>query len=191
MLPLVVKGKNTDVSEGQRAYVEAKLGKLDRYLPNISVAEVEITREKTRSANERHVIQVTLTVNGTVLRAQEKAADFRSAVDSVADVVQRQIDRYKGKRWFSKERGPSAREVASGEEALTEAEAPTEEEEGGPRIVRVKRFAMKPMSPEEAVDQMELLGHSFFVFLNQQTDQVSVLYRREDGDYGLIEPQLG
>lgn len=185
MLTLVVKGKNIELSEAQRAYVEAKLGKLDRYLDNITKAEVELSREKTRTANDRHVVQVTLTVNGTILRAQEKAAEFKSAVDTVADVIQRQIEHYKGKYWFSRERGPSIRQVPT-EEGPVPAE-----EEGVSRIARVKRFPMKPMSPDEAVDQMELLGHDFFVFLDDATGQTKVVYRREDGTYGLLEPELG
>jgi putative sigma-54 modulation protein len=189
LLPLVVKGKNMDLSESQRAYIEGKLGKLDRYLDNITKAEVELSREKTKTANDRLVVQVTLTVNGTILRAQEKSADFKSAVDTVADVVQRQIDHYKGKHWYSRERGPSKRQAAAaGTEPLSVEDI---EEEEAPRIARVKRFAMKPMSTEEAVEQMELLGHGFFVFLNEATGQVSVLYRREDSSYGLIEPELG
>jgi len=187
-MQLVVKGKNLEVSEAQRAYVESKLGKLDRHLDNITEAEVELSREKTRSANERHVVQVTVLVSGKILRAQEKAADFRSAVDTVADVVQRQIDHFKGKHYSSKGRTSAAKAVGAEAQAAEAEELPAEE---APRIVRVKRFLMKPMSPEEAIDQMELLGHDFFVFLDSTTEQVNVMYRREDGNYGLIAPELG
>ncbi|MCL5959118.1 MAG: ribosome-associated translation inhibitor RaiA [Chloroflexi bacterium] len=183
-MQIVIKGKNTEVSEPLREYVEKKLGKLDRYLDNISTVTVELSKEMSKNAVNRHIIQVTVLTNGTILRGEEKAGDPHSAVDTVADVLHRQITRYKEKLY---RRGRTAASRA----AVPESREPEEEqEELGPRIVKTKQFAYKPVTLDEAIDQMELLGHDFFIFLNSATDQVNVLYRRRDGDYGLIEPEI-
>ncbi len=184
-MQMVIKGKNLEVPEPLRDYVQKKLGKLDRYLDNITSVTVELAREKTKSSQDRHVAQVTLLANGTILRGEEKADELHTAIDSVANVMHRQIVRYKEKL-YSRGRTSAGKPL------------PIEGEEGAPleavnepsrRIVKMKQFSIKPMTVEEAVDQMELLGHDFFVFFNAATEQVNVLYRRDDGDYGLIEPE--
>ena len=174
---VIVSGKNLEVSEGLKEYVEKKIGKLDRYLPSLTEARVEFAMEKTKSVNHREVVQVTLRTNGTILRGEERASDFGTAVDIVVEKLEKQIERYKGKHY----RGRAQAERA------TPAEAETEEAET-PRIVRMKRFRTRPMTEEEAIEQMELLGHNFFVFTNREHGKINVLYRRNDGNYGLIEP---
>ncbi|MDE3090346.1 MAG: ribosome-associated translation inhibitor RaiA, partial [Chloroflexota bacterium] len=152
-MKLIVSGKNLEVSEGLKEYVEKKIGRLDRYLPSLSEARVEFALEKTKSANQREVVQVTLRTNGTILRGEERASDFGSAVDIVLEKLERQIERYKGKHYRG--RGQSERAATAVAQETAEADKP--------RIVRMKRFRTPPMTEEEAVEQMELLGHNFFV----------------------------
>jgi putative sigma-54 modulation protein len=182
-MELIIKGKNVEVTERLRDYVEKKIGKLDRYLPSISEAWVELSTEGTKAAQDRQVCQITVRSNGTILRAEDRSDDIFSSIDTVLDKMYRQIARYKGKR---KNRWRSAPTMP--EPLPIEIE---EEEEEPSAIVRVKRFPMTPMHAEEAVEQMELLGHDFFVFYNAEEDGINVLYRRKDGNYGLLIPDLG
>jgi putative sigma-54 modulation protein len=184
-MDVTIKGKNVDVTDRLRDYVDKKIGKLDRYLPTISEAWVELTVADAKAAQHRNVCQVTIRSNGTILRAEERSDDMFTSIDAVVNKIYRQIARYKGKRqrrWH----GAGAPQVEPVPYDLEEEEF--EEDEG--RIVRTKRFSMIPMDAEEAVEQMELLGHDFFVFYNAEFGEVNVLYRRKDGDYGLIQPEL-
>jgi putative sigma-54 modulation protein len=186
-MELTIKGKNMEVTDRLQDYVEKKIGRLDRYLPTISEAWVELSVEGTKAAQDRQVCQVTIRSNGTILRAEERSDDIFTAIDTVLDKMYRQIARYKGKRknrWRAA--GVMVEPLPEGFE-LAEAE---EAEEGPPRIVRSKRFSMTPMHADEAIEQMELLGHDFFVFFNADEGQINVLYRRDDGDYGLLLPDL-
>ena len=182
-MKLQVIGKNNvEVSETIRAYVEKKVGKLGRYLPTLDEAKVEISREGTKLPQQRFTIQVTLDSKGVLIRAQEKSKDMRTAIDKVVDVLSKRIERHKGKL-YDKSRGVSfARQGAAIEE---------EEIEPPKRVVKTKRFLVKPMPIDEAINQMELLGHSFFLFLDAETERLNLLYRRDDGNYGLIEPEQG
>ncbi|MHB0871313.1 MAG: ribosome hibernation-promoting factor, HPF/YfiA family [Chloroflexota bacterium] len=182
-MQVVVKGKNMEVSEKLRQFVESKILKLERILPEIAEADVEITSAKTKSANHRYVVQVTLKANGSLIRGEQAADDSYTAMDAVLDKLDRQLARYKTKRFGAYNKGGS-------EARATITEPPMEPEpiEEG-RLVRTKRFAMKPMDVEEALMQMELLGHNFYVFNNVESGRVSVVYRRQDGDFGLIEPE--
>lgn len=177
---MIITGKNMEISDRIREYVEKKASRLDRYLHSIEEASLELTRESAKSAEDRHVAQLTVRVRGTILRAEERAADVFTAFDAVLDKMYRQIVRYKTRR---------RRKGRVHEDDLL---PPVEEyEEEPPRhIVRTKRFQVLPMDEEEAVEQMELLGHDFFLFLNANTGELNVLYRRRNGDYGLIEPEL-
>ncbi len=182
-MDLIVKGKGVEVTDRLQNYVEKKIGKLDRYLPSITEAWVELRVEDTKAAQDRQVCQVTVRANGTILRAEERSEDMFGSIDSVLDKMYRQIARYKGKRanrWRSGAPMPEPLPVDIEEEY----------EEMPSRIVRFKRFAMTPMNPEEAVEQMELLGHDFFIFFNAEAGQINVIYRRKDGDYGVIQPEL-
>jgi putative sigma-54 modulation protein len=182
-MELSIKGRNVEVTDRLSDYVEKKIGKLDRYLPTISEAWVELATEGARAAQDRQVCQVTVRANGTILRAEERSDDMFTSIDAVLDKMYRQIARYKGKR-KNRWRG-SAVPV---EPLPLEAEETYDEETSN--IVRTKRFPMTPMGPDEAVEQMELLGHDFFVFYNADDGQVNVIYRRKDGDYGLLQPEL-
>jgi putative sigma-54 modulation protein len=191
-MPLVIKGKNVEVNDQLRSYVTRRLGKLDRYLDNILSAQVELSAEKTRSTETRQVVQVTVDANGTILRGEEKAADMYAAVDAVTDKMERQIKRYKERLYhrgkMAAGRSPALPTLA---EAVMPAEAEVaeeEEEEIEGRLVRTKMIDLKPMSAEEAIEQMELLGHNFFVFLNTENDGINVVYKRLDGNYGLLVP---
>ncbi len=178
-MQLIITGKNMDVPDRLEAYVRRKIGKLERYLSDPAEAQVELSEENTRSAQQRHVVQVTIFKNGTIVRGEERAADMSAAVDAVVEKLERQIKRYKEKN-VAKKRRAQVLEIES------EATPPTTE----PRIVRVKRFPLPPMNEYEAIDQMELLGHSFFVFNNQTNGKLNVVYRRDDGNYGLLEPEV-
>lgn len=181
-MDLHVSSHGIEVTDYLRGYIEKKLGKLDRYLPDITEVRVDLSTETTRSAGELQVAQVTLRTNGKYIRAEEQTHDIFSSVDAVLDKLYRQIARYKGKR-EDRWQGKGAYQP---EPLPIESEAELEEEEGV--IVRRKRFRMYPMDEREAVEQMELLGHSFFVFHNVETGDLNVVYRRRDGDYGLIVP---
>jgi putative sigma-54 modulation protein len=182
-MKLQIVGKNdVKISETIRAYVEKKVGKLDRYLPTLDEGWVEISREGTKLPQQRFTVQVTLDSRGVLIRAQEKSKDVRAAIDRVADVLSKRIERHKGKL-YDKGRGLSlARKGAAIEEQ--EIEAPK-------IVVKTKRFLVKPMAVDEAINQMELLGHDFFLFTDADTHRLNLLYRRGDGNYGLIEPEQG
>jgi putative sigma-54 modulation protein len=152
-------------------------------MTDIAEARVELSTESARSAEHRQVAQLTLRAKRKILRAEERTDDIFASIDAMVNKIHRQIARYKGKR-RGRERG--AEELPLSNEFYTEYEA----EELARRIVRTKRFDMVPMDEAEAVEQMELLGHDFFVFYNVVDDGVNVLYRRRDGNYGLIQPVL-
>ncbi len=179
-MELQITGKNLELAPEVRDYIERKLGKLNRHLPNITVSKVEIVEEKTKSPQQRFVVQMTVDSKGTLLRGEERGEDLFTAIDRVAAIMNRQIEHYKGKL-YDKGRGSSLVRSEFNEEAETAPPAPT--------VVKVKQFAVKPMSVAEAIDQMELLGHDFFLFLNADSQQMNVLYRRKNGNYGLIEPE--
>lgn len=189
---LVIKGRNMEVNDRLREYVEKKIGKMNKYLPDAQEVRVELAEEKSRKASEREVVQVTMRANGTLLRAEERNSDIYAAIDAVADKLHGQINRFKGKRRRKIERAQVAAVEALETEFLSAAMAPGAEEEDlfEGQIVRTKRFSMTPMSEEEAIDQMELLGHDFFVFYNATIDSINVLYRRSDGNFGLLQPEL-
>lgn len=182
-MQLVVKGKNLDLAAPVQTYVQKKLSKLNRYLDSIAEVQVEVSLEKTRSAQDRFVVQVTMRANGAVLRGEERGADIRTAVDAVFDVLHRKLVRYKEKLYGRRKGGGPRAAISEGLPAPTEVE--------GRQIVRVKRVSLKPMPAAEAAEQMELLGHDFFVFLDAEGDAISILYRRRDGHYGLIVPEVG
>jgi putative sigma-54 modulation protein len=185
-MEVTIRGRNVEITPRVQEYVEKKVGKLDRYLPTISEAHVELSAEKTRSAQDSQVAQLTIRSKGAILRVEEHDQDLFTAIDSVMDKMYRQIGRYKGKHKDRVRAGAEAAEVG-GEELPIEVEA----EEPVGRIVRVKHFRMVSINPEEAIEQMELLGHDFYVFFNAEAGAINVLYRRKDGNYGLIQPEMG
>lgn len=185
-MEIEILAHNMELTPRLQNYVEKKVAKLDRYLPNLTAVHVDLSSENTRSAVQRQVAQITVRdERGTILRAEERNSDMFAAVDAVLDKLYRQIERYRGK-YKSKGRG-------AGEAVLYEEPLPTAEELGDEeqKIVRRKRFALHPMSAEEAVDQMELLGHDFYVFFNSDDEAINVVYRRRDGNFGLLQPEMG
>ncbi len=186
-LEVEIYGRNMEVTERIEDYVIMKVSKLDRYLQGIDEARVDVAYVKSaRSAADRQVAQITVRGKGFILRSEERADDIFSAFDTALEKMQRRIERYKGKRNRGRGDGRSAAEVVP-EEIYEE-----ESNELGPVIARRKRFFLVPMSEFEALEQMDLLGHElFFVFYNANTNAVNVLYKRRDGTYGLIEPEVG
>jgi len=180
--------RNMRLTDNTREYVEKKAAKLERYLQEIDEIRVELSHAKTaRSATDRQVAQITVRGKGFILRTEERADDVHAAFDTALDKMQRQIERYKGKHYRGRGDGRSAAEVA-------EEEWPVDDETGEllPLIARRKKFVLVPMTEDEAVEQMKLLGHdNFFVFFNVEQNSIQVLYRRRNGTYGLIEPVVG
>jgi putative sigma-54 modulation protein len=181
-MEVTIRSRNLDVTPRLQEYIEKKVGRLDRYLPTISDARVELSSEQTKSAQDRQVVQLTVRSKGTILRAEERNHDVFKALDAVLDKMYRQIARYKGKR---QDRNRASGEVIGGEALPVDIQLAS-----SGQVVRVKRFQMMPMTVEEATEQMELLGHNFYVFFDATDGQVNVLYQRKDGDYGLIKPEL-
>lgn len=184
-MDLEITCKNIELTPQIRSYVERKLGKMTRYLPNIISADVEIFEERTKSPENHFVVQVTVNSAGTLLRGEERANDLFAAIDRAAAVMSRQIERYKGKL-IDKSRTPES-SVRTESSPVAVEESPPEQLE---KVVRIKRFLVKPMPVSEAIDQMELLGHDFFLFVNSDTEEFNLVYRRKDGNYGLIEPEV-
>jgi putative sigma-54 modulation protein len=184
---LQVKGKNVSVTDELFEHAERKLAKLARHLPPWDEAtrvELELSMERNPSIERRQVAELTVWTQGPVLRVRESAPDFIQAIDLAAHKLQRQMVRYRERR-RSQRRPPSP-------EPPEPAQMEDEGEDGRPdrpRIVKTKRFEMKPMTPEDAILNLEMLQHSFYVFANADSGAVNVVYRRGDGDYGLIEPE--
>lgn len=189
-MDLQIQGRNLDISDQIKDHVTSKLGAIDRHLPNIGRADVEIASEATRSQRDRVVVQVTLNVSGTLLRAQQRAPNVKAAVNSVAQALDRQIKRYKGQVYRSEREARGALEFDV--EAAPPTEAAPEDIELGRigTLSRVKHFDMEPMTVEEAALQMQRLDHAFYMFLDAETNQYSVLYVRGDANYGLIQPSV-
>jgi putative sigma-54 modulation protein len=184
MVELQISSHGIEVTDYLREYIEKKIGRLDRYLPELREARVDLSNETTRSAGELQIAQVTLRANGKYIRAEERTHDIFASIDAVLHKLYRQIGRYKGKR-EDRWRGKGAYQP---EPLPLAPEELGDLDEGPGSIVRRKEFQMFPMDEEEAVEQMELLGHNFFVFHNVETGEINVLYRRKDGDYGIIVP---
>lgn len=182
-MQLIITGKNMHISDRTEDFVRQKMARLDRHISQEAEARVELAQENTKNKTQRQIVQVTVFKNGTIIRAEERAADLKVAVDAVVDKLDKQIRRYKDKQMSKR------RITAAAVHAVEQAEAEGEMEPM-PRLVRTKKFKTAPMSVDEAIEQMELLGHSFFLFLNAESDALNVVYRRDDGNYGLLEPQL-
>jgi putative sigma-54 modulation protein len=185
-----IVARNMRLADNLKDYIEKKTAKLDRHLQEIEEIRVEVSHVKSaRSAADRQVAQLTVHGKGFMLRTEERADDLHAAFDMALDKMQRQVERYKGKRHRGRGDGRSAAEVVVEEEQM-----PVDEETGEllPLIARRKKFAILPMNEEEAVEQMRLLGHdNFFIFFNAEQNSIQVLYRRRNGTYGLIEPVIG
>jgi putative sigma-54 modulation protein len=180
----IVRGKNVEVPERVRAYAERKLRRLERMLDDRSDAIVELSNEQHRSASDAHIAEVTLVIDGQTLRGHAVGASYQAALDTVVDKVERRAVDYREKprlRARPLEERQILRRIADGT-------APEDRER---KVVKVKRFAIEPMFEEDAISEMEELGHQFFVYVSAETEQVAIVYRRDDGDYGVIEPVIG
>jgi len=186
-MDLVIKGKNLDIPENAKDYIEKKAEKFDRHLESISKAKVEVSEEATRSRENRYVVEVTVDADGTFLRGEERGPDIFSAVDAVASVMERQIRRYK-QRLRGKKRYRTG--ISKTPIPVEEVGPIIDDNEDEGKLIKFKRFPVEPMPPDEAVDQMELLGHDFYIFFNADSERFAVVYKRGAGDYGLIEPEL-
>ena len=171
----IITGRNIDITEGLKSAVEEKLGKLDRFFAPETEVNVTLSVEK-----ERQKIEVTIPVKGNIIRSEQVSSDMYVSIDLVEEVIERQLKKYKNKI-VDKQQNAAAFAQEFVEKDYDDDEV---------KIIRTKRFGIKPMDPEEACIQMELLGHSFYVFSNSETDEVNVVYKRKNGTYGLIEPEL-
>ncbi len=171
-----VTGRHMEVTDALKSALEKKLGKLDKYFQSGGPIEANVTLGVQR---ELHTVEITLFLGGLILRSEDMTTDMYASIDAAVDKLERQIHKYKTRI------NRKMREQGNEPLFFAEEEAVMEE---GPKIVRTKRFSVKPMSPEEAVLQMELLGHNFFVFRDGLSEDVAVVYKRNDGNYGLIEP---
>jgi len=170
-----VKGRGVEVTDALRSYAEKRLGRLERQLPDSQI-ELQLSSENNPSIRDSHVAEATVRTKGPVLRARESSHDMRASIDQLVDKLERQVTRYREKR---------GRRRRASRQAPDEGIPMSEE----PQIVRTKQFPVKPMTAEEAVLQLELVGHDFFVFRDADSNEVNVVYRRRQGGYGLIEPQ--
>jgi putative sigma-54 modulation protein len=177
-MQITVTAKGVAVPRGLKEVVERKLSKLERLLRQIETVDVTCSRER-----QWRVVEIVINANGLLVRGEDRAIDIRSALDNLVDKLERRIKKSRSKLLDRYREHPETRDAW---DALIEEAAEASPE---PSLVRSKRFPVKPMSPEEAAAQMELLGHDFYVFRNAETEQVNVLYRRKDGNYGLIEPE--
>ncbi|MBQ3600876.1 MAG: ribosome-associated translation inhibitor RaiA [Lachnospiraceae bacterium] len=171
----IISGKNIDVTEGLKEAVYEKIGKLERYFTEDTEIHVTFNVEK-----ERQKIEVTIPMKGSIIRAEQESTDMYVSIDLVEEIIERQLRKYKNKIVEKKQHAIGLNQAFIEEEVLEEEEI---------EIIRSKRFAVKPMDPEEACVQMELLGHDFYVFRNAETDEVNVVYKRKKNSYGLIEPE--
>jgi len=179
-MKITFKGKHIEVTDAMRNYIEKRLNKIDRHFDHILEVIVTLSVEKNRQ-----IVEATLQASRALIRAEEETDDMYTSIDKVADKLERQIKKYKEK-YFQKPH-PGTEKVGL---ANKEINAEDSEPDKIAKIVKTKRFAIKPMSVEEAAMQMDLLGHNFFVFANDNTNKVNVLYKRKDGNFGLIEPEF-
>ena len=188
-MKLIVKGRNIAITETLSGYAEEKIGRLSRYLNDGVQCDVELWMEKNPSQADNQVAEVTVYTKGPVIRAREASPDMYASIDLVASKIERQVKKYRSK--LVARHQPVHREiiVSEGFHALDENEEASTDAEISPRIVKTKQFMVKPMTAEEAALQLDLVGHDFFVFTNADSQETAVVYRRRDGDYGLIEPQ--
>jgi len=184
-----VKARNLDLSDRLRSQIEHKLRRLDRIAHPEADATVELTVNASHSSEMAHVAEVMLVSNGTVVRSSAAGPTLIAAIDTVIDKLERQMLRARQRPRSVRER--QAEEAMQPAAAQEESEPADDEPGGHPRVVKIKRFDMVPTFEEDAVARMEELGHGFFVFLDAETEGISVIYRRSDGSYGLIEPVLG
>lgn len=174
-MKIIIVGRNIEVTPGLKAAVEDKLGKLEKYFKPDTEVHVTLSVEK-----DRQKIEVTIPVKGSIIRSEQVSNDMYVSIDLVEEIIERQLKKYKTKIIDKKQAAGAFSQMYMDNDYMEDEEI---------QIVRTKKFDIKPMYPEDACIQMELLGHDFFVFCNAETDQVNVVYKRKGGTYGLIEPE--
>jgi len=179
-MKIIFKGKHIEVTDAMRNYIEKRLSKIERHFDHILEVIVTLSVEKNRQ-----IVEATLQASRALIRAEEETDDMYTSIDKVVDKLERQIQKYKEKYFQKPHPGIEKKGLANKEVNVEDSES-----DKIARIVKTKRFAIKPMSVEEAAMQMDLLGHNFFVFANDNTNEVNVLYKRKDGNFGLIEPEF-
>ena len=172
----IISGKNIEVTEGLRSAVEDKIGKLEKYFTDETEVHVTLSVEK-----DRQKIEVTIPVKGSIIRSEQVSSDMYVSIDLVEEIIERQLKKYKNKLVDKQQAAANFRQEYIEKDYVDDDEV---------KIIRSKKFDIKPMYPEDACVQMELLGHNFFVFCNAETDQVNVVYKRKGNTYGLIEPEV-
>ena len=188
---LIIRTHHTKLLDEFHEHAETKLSRLERYLPRVGDVVVEVEYEETRAAAHRYAVQITAHSGGTILRGEERAGDPRAALDQAAEVLSRQARRHK-KRLYGRHRTTDGKQISEPEPIAAGFDPDGDEEYDEyllGKIVRVKHFEAKPMSQEEALAQMDLLGHDFFLFLDAGTNEYALLYKRRDGDYGMLTPK--
>ena len=181
-MDIKISAKNLTIDDDTRGYAEKKITKLTRYLSNITMMHMELSEEKSKSRLSSYVVQVTLNINGFLLRGVQKDDNLKAAIDAVTDVMERLIEKYKKRYTVNKSKVHESIRTAKEETDVAAAV--------GRPVIKRKKFALKPMSAEQAVEQMDFLSHDFFLFINDEDNAVNVVYRRKDG-YGLIQPEIG
>ena len=179
-MKIIFKGKHIEVTDAMRNYIKKRLSKIERHFDHILEVIVTLSVEKNRQ-----IVEATLQASRALIRAEEETDDMYASIDKVADKLERQIQKHKEKYFQKPHPCTEKKELAN-----KEVNAEDSESDKIAKIVKTKRFAIKPMSVEEAAMQMDLLGHSFFVFANDNTNKVNVIYKRKDGNFGLIEPEF-
>lgn len=179
-MQVAVRGKNIEITAALREYLEKKLSKIEKFTDHPVNAQVNLYVERGR-----HIVEVTAGLNGLLLRGEEATPDMYASIDLVADKLEKQVQKYRARLRRRKE-SASVDEVAAAK-VLPEVDDASTELEG--KVVKTKRFPVKPLTVDEAIMQMELVSHDFYVFVNSDTNKVNVVYRRHDGDYGLLEPE--
>ena len=175
-MKFIISGKNIDVTDGLKIAIQEKLGKLERYFTPDTEVHVTLSVEK-----ERQKIEVTIPVKGNIIRSEQVSSDMYGSIDLVEEVIERQLRKYKTKIINKQQEAGNFQKTFIEDDFMEDEEV---------KIIRTKRFGIKPMYPEDACVQMELLGHNFFVFRNAETDEVNVVYKRKGNTYGLIEPEF-
>lgn len=189
-MELIFRAKHSPLNDDFREYASQRLERLARYFPPIGQATVDVRRE-SKGEEGRYIVQVTVSANGVFLRAEERSFELKAALDSTAESLARQVKRFKEKKLYRSERRVSKEDrfpPPPSEETTDEDFVPPDADIISGHVVRVKNFPMKPMSEAEAIDQMEMLSHNFFLFQDADRGTLAVLYRRRDGNYGLILP---
>lgn len=174
-MKFIIVGKNIEVTPGLRSAVEDKIGKLEKYFTSETEVHVTLSVEK-----ERQKIEVTIPVKGSIIRSEQVSSDMYVSIDLVEEIIERQLKKYKRKLVDQQQAASFFKQEFIEKDYMDEDEI---------KIIRTKKFDIKPMYPEDACIQMELLGHNFYVFVNAETEQVNVAYKRKGGTYGLIEPE--